>query len=75
MLHAPMNAPDLTALERAKNAVGGGRELARRLSAIGRPITSQAIYGWRRIPAERVLDVERVTGVSRSELRPDLYGL
>lgn len=27
----------------------------------------------RRIPAERVLEVERVTGVSRSDLRPDLY--
>lgn len=26
-----------------------------------------------RIPAERVLDIERVTGVSRSDLRPDLY--
>lgn len=27
----------------------------------------------RRIPAERVLEIERVTGVSRSDLRPDLY--
>jgi DNA-binding transcriptional regulator YdaS (Cro superfamily) len=26
-----------------------------------------------RIPAERVLDVERATGVPRHELRPDLY--
>lgn len=26
-----------------------------------------------RVPAERVLDVERVTGVPRHELRPDLY--
>lgn len=26
-----------------------------------------------RIPAERVLDVERITGVSRHELRPDIY--
>jgi len=26
-----------------------------------------------RVPAERVLDVERATGVSRHELRPDLY--
>ncbi|WP_459676160.1 YdaS family helix-turn-helix protein [Acidisoma sp. 7E03] len=30
---------------------------------------------WRRIPAERVLDVERITGISRRELRPDLYPL
>jgi DNA-binding transcriptional regulator YdaS (Cro superfamily) len=27
----------------------------------------------RRVPAERVLDVERVTGISRHDLRPDLY--
>lgn len=27
----------------------------------------------RRIPAERVLDVERLTGVPRGALRPDLY--
>lgn len=26
-----------------------------------------------RIPAERVLEVERITGVPRHELRPDLY--
>jgi DNA-binding transcriptional regulator YdaS (Cro superfamily) len=36
-------------------------------------ITPQAIAGWRRVPAERVIDVERVTGVSREILRPDLY--
>lgn len=26
-----------------------------------------------RIPAERVIDVERATGVPREQLRPDLY--
>ena len=26
-----------------------------------------------RIPAERVLEVERITGISRTKLRPDLY--
>ena len=75
MLHASMKAPDLTALERAKNAAGGPSELARRLSAIGRPITSQGVSAWRRVPAERVVDVERITGVSRRELRRDLYDL
>jgi DNA-binding transcriptional regulator YdaS (Cro superfamily) len=25
------------------------------------------------LPAERVLDIERVTGIPRHELRPDLY--
>lgn len=36
------------------------------------PISRQAIAQWRRVPAERVLDVERVTGVRREVLRPDL---
>jgi len=27
----------------------------------------------RRVPAERVLDVERLTGIPRHDLRPDLY--
>ncbi|MCV0379022.1 YdaS family helix-turn-helix protein [Nitratireductor sp.] len=35
------------------------------------------IANWRargRIPAERVLEVERITGISRHELRPDVFG-
>lgn len=36
-------------------------------------ITPGAIYQWRRVPAERVIQVERLTGISRHELRPDLY--
>lgn len=33
-----------------------------------------AISQWTRVPAERVLDVERITGVSRHDLRPDIHG-
>lgn len=29
--------------------------------------------GSRRIPAERVIDLERLTGAPRHQLRPDLY--
>ena len=38
-------------------------------------VKSPAICKWerRRVPAERVIDVEQVTGVPRHELRPDLY--
>lgn len=43
-------------------------ELARALG-----ITIGAVSQWDRVPAERVLDVERVTGISRHELRPDIY--
>lgn len=37
-------------------------------------ITPGAVSQWRRVPAERVLDVERITGISRHDLRPDIYG-
>lgn len=37
-------------------------------------IRHQAFYSWKRVPAERVLDFERVTGISRHLQRPDLYG-
>lgn len=36
-------------------------------------ISPAAISQWDRIPAERVLDVEKFTGIPRHELRPDLY--
>ncbi len=32
-----------------------------------------AVSQWKRVPAERVLDVEKITGVPRHLLRPDLY--
>ncbi len=47
------------------------------LSKIAREVGVQraAVCKWqtRGIPAERVLDVERATGIPRHELRPDLY--
>ena len=36
-------------------------------------ITHSAVLQWKDVPAERVLDVERATGISRRALRPDLY--
>lgn len=59
-----------TPLDRAKAGVGGNTGLSRLLSGT---ITPQAISQWKKVPAERVLDVERATGVSRHELRPDIY--
>lgn len=58
------------ALAQAKKAVGGNTGLAR---AIGAGITSQAVSQWKQVPAERVIAVEKATGVRRSLLRPDLY--
>jgi len=36
-------------------------------------IARQAPYEWKRVPASRVLDVEKITGIVRHKLRPDLY--
>jgi DNA-binding transcriptional regulator YdaS (Cro superfamily) len=50
---------------------GGQSQLARRLG-----VTPPAILDWRRrgqIPAERVLAISRITGLSPNLLRPDLY--
>lgn len=36
-------------------------------------IARQAPYAWKRVPALRVQDVARITGLKPHELRPDLY--
>lgn len=62
--------------ERAVAAAGSAAELARRLiskSGSGKPVTRSAVQQWKRVPADRALEVERLTGVPRHELRPDLY--
>jgi TorA maturation chaperone TorD len=55
-------------LQEAIRAAGGVTELARRIG-----ISQPSVSNWSRIPAERVLSVEAVTGVARAILRPDLY--
>ena len=55
-------------LSEAIRAVGGVSELARQIG-----ISQPSVSNWTRIPAERVLSVEAVTGVSRATLRPDLF--
>lgn len=56
-------------LSEAIRAVGGVGELARQIG-----ISQPSVSNWNRIPAERVVSVEAVTGVDRVTLRPDLYG-
>jgi len=57
-------------IERAVEAAGGQQALAEKLG-----VKYQAVQKWIRgvVPAERVLAIESVTGVSRHELRPDIY--
>ncbi|MBZ5761546.1 helix-turn-helix domain-containing protein [Rhizobium sp. VS19-DR104.2] len=49
---------------------GGPAALAKEIGGL----TSQAVSQWKKVPAERVLEVERVTGISRHQLRPDVFG-
>ncbi len=55
-------------LSEAIRAAGGVSELARQIG-----ISQPSVSNWIRVPAERVVSVEAVTGVDRSVLRPDLY--
>jgi DNA-binding transcriptional regulator YdaS (Cro superfamily) len=57
-------------LEIALLAADGVEKLA---SALG--LAHSSVSVWKRIPAEHVLKVEKATGISREELRPDIYPL
>jgi TorA maturation chaperone TorD len=55
-------------LRKAIDAVGGVGALARGLG-----IRQPSVSSWVRVPADRVLAVETLTGIRREALRPDLY--
>lgn len=59
----------LKIVEEAAEAHGGLVELARKLG-----ISHQSFYSWRKVPADRVLQFEQLTGISRHEIRPDVFG-
>ncbi len=56
-------------LEEAIRAAGGVGALAQKIG-----ISQPSVSNWSRVPADRVISVEAVTGVTRDVLRPDLYG-
>jgi DNA-binding transcriptional regulator YdaS (Cro superfamily) len=55
-------------LQQAVAKAGGLRALARQLH-----ITHVAIMQWERVPPPHVMRIEKLTGVARSVLRPDIY--
>lgn len=60
-------------IARAIEIMGGPTKAAQALE-IDNP---SVVLNWRtrgRAPAERVLDIERLTGISRHVLRPDIFG-
>ena len=48
--------------------VGGVVALSEKLG-----LSRAAVSQWKRVPIERVADVERVTGIPREALRPDIF--
>jgi DNA-binding transcriptional regulator YdaS (Cro superfamily) len=56
---------------KAAKAAGGQSALARILKVTPQAVQKMCASG--RVPAERVLEIEKATGVSRHELRPDIY--
>lgn len=67
-LAAPTGDRRLLAFSRALEIAGGQAKLARALG-----ISTSAVNQWIMVPPLRVLEVEGLTGVHRSELRPDFY--
>ena len=60
------------ALKKAVKTVGSQNKLAGLLG-----VQQPSVWGWlnkgTRLPAEHVLKIEEVSGVSRHDLRPDIY--
>lgn len=64
------------ALAKAIDFSGGQTAFALLVSTEDRPVSQQLVSYWFRkgeLPAELVLRVERLTGVARDELRPDVF--
>ncbi|MGY8679774.1 YdaS family helix-turn-helix protein [Bradyrhizobium sp. UFLA05-153] len=55
-------------MQKAIDAAGGIRALAR---ALGR--NPALVARWTKVPYDYLLEVERVTGVDREDLRPELF--
>lgn len=72
-----MSTETIKALEKAVDLAGSQAELARRISTSEKTVKQQHIWNWlnrdKKVPPENVLDIERATGVSRHDLRPDIY--
>ncbi len=73
-----MEPTDPNPLRRVVEIMNGQTALARALSTDSRPIRQGHVWAWLNrdglLPPEFVLTVERLTGVSRHELRPDVFG-
>lgn len=57
-------------VELAVKAAGSKYALAAKLKT-----SRQNIGKWRQVPADRVLQIESLLGVSRHDMRPDVFGV
>jgi DNA-binding transcriptional regulator YdaS (Cro superfamily) len=66
------NSDIIDAANRAVAAAGGPKALK---GALGTSFSAITQWKQRGIPATRVLEIEKLTGISRHELRPDVFGV
>lgn len=60
-------------VEQVIEVLGGASKVAAALKLK----SASVVLNWRargQVPAERVLEVEKLSGISRHELRPDIFG-
>lgn len=57
-----------------REGAGKTTEAAAKEAGVTVAMWSRWENGRRQVPAERVLEIERITGVSRHDLRPDVFG-
>lgn len=67
----PINPEDPRAVawRRAHDLAGGNKVLAKHFQ-----ISTAAVAQWIICPVDRVIDIERLSGVPRYQLRPDVFG-
>ena len=55
-------------LNQAIAKAGSRNRLARLLG-----VSQQAVAQWTKVPTHQILNIERIVGIPREDLRPDLY--
>lgn len=63
----------MTPIQQAVEIAGGQASLARMLGVSG-SFVSQLVAGHRPVPAKKCAAIEKATGITREELRPDIFG-
>lgn len=59
----------ITAVKIAAEKIGGVVALARKLG-----VKHPSLHNWTRVPDRHCLEIEKLSGISRHDLRPDIFG-